>query len=210
MFERVVFLLLSGEFICKVSHPEAFRFLSNDNEFLEVDNYLSKLGRRLARTSHESGFYLAFSHCGESERKIIVDHYQKIKGVLMPVVLFFQLVMRATGKEDILMHGSMIETNFLIGQIDQDPGLRNELQSLAVISKSFAADGSHRIMFDKIIRLMKDEGYLVLANPDRGLYQVTSKVEYLLDVVRFLQDNDEKLKAEEDTIETEGKTETLL
>jgi hypothetical protein len=33
---------------------------------------------------------------------------------------------------------------------------------------------------------MRDEGYLVLANPEREIYAVTGKVEYLQEVVDFL------------------------
>lgn len=210
MFERVIFLLISGEFICKVSHPEAYEFLCREDDARDVDEYLSRIGRRLAKTPHESGFYLSFVRCGEDERKAIREHYQEIKNALTPVVLFFHLVMRATGQEDIFMHRAVIETNSLIGQIDQDPGLRSELQSLSVISKSFAADGSHRSMFDRIIRKLKDDGYLVLVNAERGLYKVTSKVEYLLDVVRFLQENDETLKTADDSDDAENETRTLL
>lgn len=194
MFERVVMLLLAGEFICKVSHPEEFRSLEREDERREIDRYLSRIGRRLAQTRHQSGYYLAFVRCGEQEKETIRHHFSEIKASLTPVVMFFQLVMRATGREELLMHGAIIESSAMMAKIDQDAGLRNELQTVATIYKTIATDGAHRSMFERILRKLKDSGYLALANAERGLYQVTAKVEYLLEIVRFLQDNDETLK----------------
>jgi len=209
MFERVVLLLLAGEFICKVSHPEEFRFLDRDDERASLDQYLMRIGRRLAQTAHHSGYYLAFARCGDAERDAIKTTFAELKQTLTPVVIFFQMVMRATGREDILLHGALIETSSLMAQIDQDPGLRNELQTVATIYKAIATDGAHRSMFERILKRLKESGYLYIANAERGLYQVTSKVEYLLEVVRYLQENDETLKNIGDD-DSEGDTLPLL
>ena len=114
MFERVVMLLLAGEFICKVSHPEEFRFLEREDERREIDRYLSRVGRRLAQTRHQSGYYLAFVRCGEQEKDTIRHHFAEIKSSLTPVVMFFQLVMRTTGQEELLMHGAIIESSAMM------------------------------------------------------------------------------------------------
>jgi predicted transcriptional regulator of viral defense system len=204
MFERVVMLLLAGEFICKVSHPPEFQFLERESERVEIDRYLSRIGRRLAQTRHQSGYYLAFVRAGEQEKESIKHHFAEVKASLTPVVMFFQLVMRTTGREELLMHGALIESSAIMAKIDQDAALRNELQTVATIYKTVATDGAHRSMFERILRKLKDNGYLTLANAERGLYQVTAKVEYLLEVVRFLQENDETLQGilNEDTTES--------
>lgn len=190
MFERVVFLLLQGDFICSVSHPDEVRYLADEVNQEEVSRYLARIRRRLTKTPHESGFYLAYADIAESDRPSIKAHFQDIKGSLGPVALFFQLVMRATGQEDLMMHGAIIESAAVMSKIDQDAGLRAELQNVAILSGTRAAEGSYRSMFDKLISKLKADGYLVLANAERGLFQVTSKMEYLLDVIRFLQEND--------------------
>jgi hypothetical protein len=193
MFERTVFLLLQGEFICQVSHPDEFRFLEDEGSHDEVSRYLARLGRKVARTTHGAGFYLAFSHIGESERDAIKAHFNDFKGTIGPVVLFFQMVMRASGREDLLMPGAILESSAIMSSIDQDPGLRNELQNVALVSRATGADGAYRTMFDKLLTKLRAGGYLSVANAERGLYQVTSKLEYVLDVVRFLQENDPAL-----------------
>jgi DNA-binding IscR family transcriptional regulator len=83
-----------------------------------------------------------------------------------------------------------------MAQIDQDPALRNELQTVSNLFKQ--NEGSNRQVFDRILGRLKNGGYLQLVNAERGLYQVTAKVEYLLDIIRFLQENDETLKGQSD------------
>lgn len=190
MFERVVFLLLQGEFICAVSHPEEHRFLEDEGKREEVARYLSQVSRRIARTPHGSGYYLSFSHVGAGERDAVKAQFQEVKTSLAPVVLFFQMVMRATGREDLLMPGALIESHLIMSKIDQDAGLRNELQNVALISRATGADGAYRSMLDKLFGRLRTGGYLALVNAERGLYQVTAKLEYLLDVMRFIQEND--------------------
>lgn len=198
-FESTVRLLLSGEFICSVSHPEELRYLKDDGVRTEIDHYLLRIGRKLTTTSHGSGYFLAFTHCGETERTAIKAQFSEIKGTLSAVATFFRLVMRATGREDLLMHGAMIESSVLMAQIDQDPALRNELQTVSNLFKQ--NEGSNRQIFERILGRLKNSGYLQLVNAERGLYQVTSKVEYLLDIIRFLQENDETLKGQSDESE---------
>lgn len=209
MFEQTVTLLLAGEFVCHVSHPEEFQFLEYAGNQQDIDTFVGKIGRRLATTSHQSGFYLAYARCGESERDAIRAYFATIKADLAPVVGFFHTVIRTTGREDLLMHGTTLETSAIMAQIDQDAGLRNELQTVASLFRSTSADGSHRSMFDRVLKEMRKGGYLCLVNAERGLYQVTAKVEYLLEVVAFLQANDETMKSALDD-EAEGETPALL
>jgi len=210
MFERVAFQLLQGEFICQVSHPETFEFMCDEDNLRSLEVFFSKINRRVVRTSKQSGFYLVFASYGEHERSEIRAQYTDIKNSLAPVVSFFTLVMRATGQEDILMHGAAIEVDTLMGKIDQDISLRNELQSIGARYKTYISDGTQRKLLDSILKRLVGEGYLKLANPERAIYQVTSKMEYLLDVIKFIHENDETLKVGDEQDETTGETGSLL
>lgn len=190
MFENTVFLLLEGEFICAVSHPDEYRYLGDEVNREEVSRYLARLRRRLTQTPHQSGFYLSFAEVGERERKTIASSFQDIKDNLVSVVRFFQLVIRTTGQEDLMMPGAILETANIMAKIDQDPGLRMELENVAMSSRVTVSESAHRSMFDRLVGKLKTDGYVVLANKERGLFQVTAKMEYLIDVVRFLQEND--------------------
>lgn len=204
MFERVVFQLLEGAFICRVSYPDTFDFLCDEDNLMLVEDFFGKIGRRVARTSKQSGFYLVFASYGEQERAAIRSNYSDIKNNLIPVISFFNLVIRTTGQEDILMYGTAIEADTLIGKIDQNISLRNELQSLGARFKAFSSDTTQRKLLDNIFKKLVSEGYLKLANPERAIYQVTSKIEYLLEVIKFIHETDETLKVGDEQPENEA------
>ena len=208
MFERVIFQLLEGAFICRVSHPDTFDFLCDEDSLQSVEDFFAKIGRRVARTSKQSGFYLVFASYGERERAAIRSNYFDIKNNLIPVISFFNLVIRTTGQEDILMYCTAIEADTLIGKIDQDISLRNELQSLGSRFKASSADTTQRKLLDNIFKRLVNDGYLKLANPERAIYQVTSKIEYLLDVIKFIHETDETLKIGDEQLE--GETGSLI
>lgn len=210
MFERVIFLLLEGSFICQVSQPEAFSFLNDEDNLRSVEDYLARIGRRVARTSKQTGFYLAFAEYGDHERAKIRANYADIKNSLGPVVAFFQAIIRATGQESLLMQGSVIEADTLMGRIDQDASLRSELHSVGARFK-IAPDASHRKQMEAILKRMVSDGYLVLSNAERAIYLVTSKIEYLLDVIQFISETDETIRSSEPDEEAlAGETGNLL
>ncbi|MBK1645850.1 hypothetical protein CKO25_14540 [Thiocapsa imhoffii] len=186
MFEQTLTLLLAGEFICNVRYQDAWRFLEDENQRHEVDAFLGKLGRRLARTRQGGAWFAAYQTIGPTERKAMRDGFAEIKHHLRLLVGFFVHLMQAMRQDQFLAPGSLIEANRLIGAIDENPNLRGELQSLAGLAKGPTGDGTHRGMLDRLLRKLRDEGYLVLANPERQIYAVTGKIEYLQEVVDFL------------------------
>lgn len=201
MFEQAMTLLLSGEFVCSVSQPDAWRFLQDEENRKEVSHFLGRLGRRLACTRHGSAWYVALAHLNPEERKGIRDEFADIKHNLRLVVGFFVHVMQAMHREEFLSPGSVIEANRLMAAIDENPSLRNELQTLVNLSKT-SSDGTLRNALQKLLKKLKDDGYLILANPEREIYEVTGKVEYLQEVVDFLMVHESVQEEVEETPET--------
>ncbi len=185
MFEQAMTLLLSGQFVCAVSQPDAYRFLQEEANRKEVEVFLARLGRRLVATRHGSAWYVAFTRLDPEQRKGIREEYAEIKHNLRLVVGFFVHVMQALGREEFLAPGSIIESHRLIAAIDENANLRNELQTLVNLGKA-SSDGTLRTALERLLKKMRDEGYLMLANPEREIYVVTGKVEYLQEVVDFL------------------------
>lgn len=205
MFERVVFCLLEGAFICRVSHPEMTEFLNDEENLHAVNAFLEQLGRRIARTSRQTGFYLAFVKYGDNEKAKIRANYTDIKNNLGPVISFFKMVIRVTGQEELLMQGAIIEVDTLMGKIDQDASLRSELQSVGIQFR-VPADASQRKHLESIIKRMVSDEYLVLVNPERMIYMVTAKIEYLLDVIAFIYAHDDAVKSDESDIDALANT----
>jgi hypothetical protein len=210
MFEQTLTLLLAGEFICGIRYPDAWRFLEDEGQRQEVDAFLGKLGRRLARTRQGGSWFVAYKQIGAEERRAMRDGFAEIKHNLRLLVGFFVHVMQALRQDQFLAPGSLIEANRLMAAIDQNPNLRSELQALAGLGKGPTGDGTLRGTLERLLKKLRDEGYLVLANPEREIYEVTGKIEYLQEVVDFLMAHQSIPDEVEEESDTEARQETLL
>jgi hypothetical protein len=208
MFERAVTLLLAGDFICDVRNPEAWRFLKGEAQRNDVDAFLGRLGRRLARTRQGGAWFAAYQEIGTDERRAMREVFADIKHNLRLLVGFFVHVMQALRQDQFLAPGSLIEANRLMAAIDENPGLRGELQTLAGLGKGPMGAGTLRGTLERLLKKLRDDGYLVLANPEREIYEVTGKIEYLQEVVDFLMAHEAIPDEVEE--ETEARQETLL
>ena len=82
--------------------------------------------------------------------------------------------------------------------------------ALAGLGKGPTGDGTLRGTLERLLKKLRDDGYLVLANPECEIYEVTGKIEYLQEVVDFLmahQSIPDELAEEADG---EGRQETLF
>jgi hypothetical protein len=186
MFEQTLTLLLAGEFVCAVRYPDAWRFLEDDAQRQDAETFLARLGRRLARTRQGGAWFAAYIQVGADERRAMREQFADIKHNLRFLVGFFVHVMQALRQDQFLAPGSIIESNRLIAAIDENPNLRSELQTLAALGKGPTGDGKLSSTLERLLKKLRDDGYLVLANPEREIYEVTGKIEYLQEVVDFL------------------------
>jgi hypothetical protein len=210
MFEQTLTLLLAGEFICAIRYPDAWRFLDDEGQRAEAEAFLARLGRRLARTRQGGAWFAAYTQIGSEERRAIREGFADIKHNLRLLVGFFVHVMQAQRQDQFLAPGSVIEANRLMAAIDENPNLRVELQAIAALGKGAGADGTLRGTLERLLKRLRDDGYLVLANPEREIYEVTGKIEYLQEVVDFLMAHEsvkEELDEEDDGA---GRQESLL
>lgn len=190
MFEKTVTLLLSGEFVCEICYPEAYGFLDNEAHRKDMTAFLARLGRRLSVTGLGGAWFMAYEHIGPEERRAIKDEFSFMKHELRPLVDFFVLAMRALQHEEFFSRGSIIEANRLMGAIDANPSLRADFQSLSSMGKGSVGDGTLRTALERQLKRLRENGYLVLANPEREIYRVTGKIEYLQEVVEFLMSHE--------------------
>lgn len=186
MFEQTMSLLLSGEFICPIRYPDAYRYLSEEAHQKDVTAYLARIGRRLSVTGLGGGWYMSFDRIGQDQRRSVRDEFSRIKLDLRFLVDFFSKTMRASEREQVYSRGDKIEAHALMAAVDSNPGLRAEFQTLATLSRGSGSDGKLKSNLDRHLKTLRDEGYLVLVNPEREIYQVTGKIEYLYEVVQFL------------------------
>lgn len=186
MFDQTMSLLLKGEFICEVRYKEAYRFLESEPNQRDANAYLARIGRTLVATEQKGAWYAAYEDIGAEEKRIIKEQFSRVKQRLRFLVDFFVKSMRATEREIFYSRGDKIEAHALLAAIDSNPGLRAEFQAIGNVGRGGATDGKMKGSLDRQLRLLVDEGYLIVANAEREIYQVTGKIEYLTEIVQFL------------------------
>lgn len=210
MFEQTLTLLLAGEFICAVRYPDAWRFLEHAGQREDAEAFLGRLGRRLACTRQGGAWFAAYTEVGELERRAMREGFSDIKHNLRLLVGFFVHVMQAQRQDQFLAPGSIIESSRLMAAIDGNPNLRGELLALAGLGKGPTSDGTLRGTLERLLKKLRDDGYLVLANPEREIYEVTGKIEYLQEVVDFLMAHQSIPDEVAEEADGEGRQGTLL
>jgi hypothetical protein len=203
MFEQIVQALLAGDFVCLVSNHEGFAFLEDESNKYAVNDYLGKIGLRLGKTRHGGAYFAAHNVVGGHERKAAKDVFTDIKQTLRPLVSFLDMVMRAMQSDELLAVGTSIEVNKLMGAIDANPSFRNDLQTLAIQLK-IQADGTDRTRLEKVLKSFREKGYLLLSNPEREIYQITGKIEFIQEAIEFLMEHDCIRDEEDGTPVTQG------
>ncbi len=189
MFNQVVQSLLAGEFICQVSDHAGFTYLSDQRSYDEVNDYVGRIGLHLARTRQGGALFLAHNADEGVDRKAAKDVFTEIKQSLRPLVSFLDMVMRVMQNDNLMVVGTPIEVNKMMGAIDANPSFRNDLQTLASQLK-IQADGTDRNRLEKVLKNFRDKGYLRLSNTEREIYQITGKIEFVQEAIEFLMEHD--------------------
>lgn len=210
MFEETVIKLLEGEFICRTAYPNLFYFLEDESTRRQVDGYLTQIGRRLAATAHGEAYYAAHRTVGPSERKQIQSLFKEVKHELLPVLRFLNLIMQAQRAEQTLVAGDVIDFPRTLLQISESPHLCDELRGFTALGKEFASSGDANLhtLLHRLLQHMVKTGYLIqVSQGDR--FEVTGKIDYLYEVVRFLTENEQAIREAQDQ-ESEGETGRLF
>lgn len=192
MFEPTLHLLLSGGFVCETSAPESYHYLQSEPAQDEVDAYLRRIGRRLARTAGGYAFYVAYLRVAQAERAEVRKLFSEIKYELRPVVNFLQLVMQALRSEEAPTPGERIDYPAMLKAVTGNAQLADDLRNFASLGKDFTAgDATVRGMLDKVFQQMVKAGYLLVLDRDREVYAFTGKLDYLMEAIDFLMDREQ-------------------
>lgn len=190
MFSEACRRLLEGAFICNTAYPDLFAYLSEDGARGEVDEFLSRVGLRLAATPHAEAYYAAHDSVGPQDRTEIRGLFREIKYELRPVLAFLNLVMQATHADTTLSAGDTLSFPTLLHSVSENAHLDELLRSFANLGVEFgAADANARSILDKVLQRLTRAGYLV-ADRERDRYQVTGKIDYFYEVLDFLAENE--------------------
>ncbi|MBU1308427.1 MAG: hypothetical protein KKE30_02700 [Gammaproteobacteria bacterium] len=182
--------LLAGDFICQVSDEDAFRHLSNEQTQQEINHYLRPLNRRLVANDDNSVFFLGYHELTKDAREQLSSQFALTVQSLLPLLEWLQLVQETLGRDSALTAGNTIKLQEFVLRTEDNQSLRQRLNQLAsdrfFNSQSEQLDNQIKLIF----RRLKEHGYLLQPHHDRQYYIVTGKIDYLIDVIRFIRDEE--------------------
>ncbi|GAA0368266.1 hypothetical protein GCM10009092_35670 [Bowmanella denitrificans] len=194
---RILERLLSGDFICEISDEDGWRYLKQSANFEAVDQYLATLNRSLSSAADGQVFFAAYRTLGDSERKVLSSQFQEIAAGLLPLVEWLLLVQQSSGSDVPVTQGSTIRSNELQSTIEDTPAYKEQLAKIARYrlfnSNSVEVVGQLNLVFKRLTEL----GYLMKPNPDKLIYIATGKIDYLYEVLRFIDETEALSLAEQ-------------
>ncbi|ESE39639.1 hypothetical protein SHD_3848 [Shewanella decolorationis S12] len=186
----IIELLLKGEFICRTTNEDGWRALKNHSTRERVEAYLNQINRTVASAAEGDVFFCGYLQLGESERKVISSQFKDICQALIPMVEWLVLVQEASGQDAPLSEGAPVRLTELQSRIEDTPAFREQLAKLSQYrlfgSTSTNSDAQIKLVFKRLVEL----GYLVRPNVEKQIYIATGKLDYLYEVIRFIDETE--------------------
>jgi len=183
-------LLLKGEFICRTTNEEGWRALKNNSTRERVEAYLNQINRTVASAAEGDVFFCGYLQLGDAERKVISSQFKDICQALIPLVEWLVLVQEASGQDAPLSEGAPVRLTELQSRIEDTPAFREQLAKLSQYrlfgSTSTNSDAQIKLVFKRLVEL----GYLVRPNAEKQIYIATGKLDYLYEVIRFIDETE--------------------
>ena len=194
--------LLAGNFICAVSDENAFRRLQDEQVREQLDTYLRPLNRRLAANPENSVYFLAWRNLNDEAREQLSQQLGETLHSLLPLLEWLRLVQEALGRDALVAPGDVLKPAEFSAKCEDNQSLRERLERLA--TDSFFGSQSEQLdaQLKQVFKRLKEHGYLLQPHADRQVYLVTGKVDYLIDLVRFIRD-EENLPIDEEAPATQ-------
>ncbi|SFA74014.1 hypothetical protein [Azotobacter beijerinckii] len=190
---QVIERLLKGDFICRTTDEDGWRFLKNAANRAQVDDYLAQLNRLVAQVGAGADgevFFCGYQQLGEEQRKVVGQQFRDICNALTPLVEWLVLVQEAGAQDAPLTEGTAVRLNELQGIVEDTPAFREQLARISHYrlfgSASTSVDGQIKQVFKRLCEL----GYLTRPNPDKQIYLATGKLDYLYEVIRFIDESE--------------------
>lgn len=188
MFKQVTEALLSGQFICPTAYPEAFDYLAKTDNFNKVADFLAQLDRELCVLEGDEIYYSAYASIDDDNRGKIKEAFSEIRSQLRPVVEWMDMMMTAMGQDMPIRARDEIRLHQLLKMIEHEPSLCEQMNRLTQsgLFKTNKTDMTEQLGW--ILQKLEQTAYLVKPNPQGALYIVTGKMNYLHQIIAFLND----------------------
>ncbi|MFH1872598.1 MAG: hypothetical protein ABIK82_12285 [Pseudomonadota bacterium] len=174
---------MRGNFINRAADPELFDYLEEPANVDGLNDFLGRLGLRALRTGNGETWFAALRRLDESNRNAARETAAQAKRELRHWVSFLKLTMSALN-EPAPVAGALLHAHRLNQAIHENLNLQETLRTLAQRLRS-TADASLQKMLELVINwaLREDQGLLEMIDEDKGIYRLTGKVDWVLDMI---------------------------
>lgn len=187
-FEKIAMALLQGRFVDRQTMLSEYEALSKPSNRNEVDAWLGRIGRTTATTSDSSAFFCAMKNQNE-DQKPTTRAMLEVRDYIWPVMEFLNMAHAAIGGQDLLVPGAVLQRSRLVTGIENDQVQQAVLRSLPAKFPPMSSEGSIDKVVAKVLKKMADLGYLTIKNEDEGIFAVTGRVQYMNDVIEFINEH---------------------
>lgn len=203
MLNKTLRKLLDGKYICPISAPDEFEILGETSSQTEVDAWLGKIDLRLARLGTEGAFFAAPRKIELADALKVRDEFARYRDIYGPAVQMMNLVRHAKDEFGCRM-GDVVQLAELMSNVAESATMETQLRSLHGVISGTATRLKNREFLQKLLEHLRNDGYLMLTNPQTETYTVTGKVEQLALAMQYMAEHEGIASEEEDEKDDEG------
>ncbi|MCF2947773.1 hypothetical protein L0668_06625 [Paraglaciecola aquimarina] len=182
--------LLEGEFICTVTDEHSFHKLQSESLVEDLNHFLRPLNRRVAKNDDGSVYFLAYCELNQDARQQLSQQFTNTVQSLLPMLEWMQLVQEALGRDGALTAGDTIKLQDFESKVVDNQSLLQRLAHLASDKHFRSTSEKPDMQIKQVFKCIKELGYLYQPHKDRLFYIVTGKIEQLIELVRFIKDEE--------------------
>lgn len=192
--------LLDANYICEYAFPQEYAYLTSDSNDAFVNEWLSAIDMRLARVGDDGPFFMAPQTLSTEDNARIRDEFLRFRDVYGPAIRMLQVIRNAKD-EFSLNPGEYIQHAELAQKINETAALAEQLRSLVGIIRETDARYTNAELVKRLLEHLRKDGYVVIVDAATEMYRSTGKVMQLTQVLRFLGENPEFARTEQDDSE---------
>lgn len=201
IFSHLIEQLLSGAIICEVTAETLYKYLQDPIQQQEVDSYLRRIGRVLARTQDNAAYFAAYRTLSNtSVKNQIKKQFSEAMNELEPMVRWLRLAACAEKNGAVLRPGDSVRGSQLLQAIENAPALLDELARLSNMKLFFNNNTEPKKQLDFILKRLCNNAYLISKGASGSVFIATGKFSRLYEILQFIASH-ERLDPEEDAPE---------
>jgi len=182
--------LLEGQYLCAIRYKAEYEDLLDDVVSEEVNTWLEKIDMRLSRISKDGAFFMAPNLIRLSDMTRVKEELRRFRDVYGPAVAMLDLIRQSKSESITLSPGENLQLAEMEASVIESASLENHLRAMAGVVKGYNLRHSIRENLKHLFEHLRDDGYVVLANAQTDVYQITGKIEQLYAVIEFIAENE--------------------